>query len=141
RLRITTGQFHCALLHDRHSLERQLDAQVATGDHDAVEGIDDLFERVDSLRLLDLRDDGDLDAFFCHDLVHTLDIAGVTHEGQRDQVCADVQAPTKICLVLFAERGNVDSDTGQVDALVVGNRTSDDHLGGHNRAIGLDDLD
>ncbi len=38
------AELHRALLHDRHRLERQLDAQVAAGDHDAVEGVDDLLE-------------------------------------------------------------------------------------------------
>ena len=50
-----------ALLHERHVLERHLDAEVAAGDHDAVEGLDDLVEVVDRLRLLDLGDDGDAD--------------------------------------------------------------------------------
>jgi hypothetical protein len=37
-------------------LERHLDAEVATGDHETVEGVDDLVEVVDRLRLLDLRE-------------------------------------------------------------------------------------
>ena len=36
-----------------------LHAEVAAGDHDRVEGVDDLVEVLDGLRLLDLGDDGD----------------------------------------------------------------------------------
>ena len=45
------------LLQERHLLERALHAEVAAGDHEAVEGVDDLVEVVDRLRLLDLGDD------------------------------------------------------------------------------------
>ncbi len=115
-----------ALLHDRHGLQRQLDAEVAAGDHDAVERVDDLFEVVDGLRLLDLRDDGDAHALLRHDLVHALDVGRAAHEGERDQVGADAQAPAQVVLVLLAQRGNADGDAGQVDALVVRDRAGDD---------------
>ena len=42
--------------------EGQLDAEVAAGDHDAVEGVDDLVEAVDGLRLLDLGEEREADA-------------------------------------------------------------------------------
>ena len=47
------------LLHQRHLLQRQLHAEVAAGDHDAVERVDDRLELVDRLGLLDLGDDRD----------------------------------------------------------------------------------
>ena len=38
RLGVLPAQLHGALLHQRHLVQRQLDAEVAAGDHDAVEG-------------------------------------------------------------------------------------------------------
>ena len=58
RLGAAAGDLAGALLHQRHLLERHLDAEVAAGHHDAVEGADDLVEVLDGLRLLDLGDDG-----------------------------------------------------------------------------------
>ena len=45
-----------SLLHDRHALDRDLDAEVAARDHDAVGGGDDLVDARHRLGLLDLRD-------------------------------------------------------------------------------------
>ena len=39
RLGLAAGHLDGALLDDRHLLERQLDAEVTAGDHDAVEGL------------------------------------------------------------------------------------------------------
>jgi len=73
--------------------------------------------------------------------VHPLDVRGVAHERQRDDVGAGAQTPAQVVLVLLAQRGHVHGDTGQVDALVVRDRAGDDDLGGHDRAVGVDDLD
>ena len=54
-------------LHERHVLERQLDAEVAAGDHDAVERVDDLGQVLDGLRLLDLGEHRQADALRVHD--------------------------------------------------------------------------
>ena len=62
RLGVAPGLVDDPLLQERHVLERALDAEVAAGDHDAVEGLDDLVEVVDRLRLLDLGDDRERDA-------------------------------------------------------------------------------
>lgn len=140
-LRHATGELDSALLHDRDGFERQLDTQIATGDHDRVERVDDLFERIDRLRLLDLRDDRNPDTLFGHDLVHAGDVGRVADERQRDQVGADAQAPAEVVLVLLAQRGDVHGDTGKVDALVVRHGSGDDDLRGDDDAIGLDDLD
>ena len=51
-LGVLAGDLDGALLHERHLLQRHLDAEVTAGDHDGVEGEDDRFEGVDGLRLL-----------------------------------------------------------------------------------------
>ena len=93
-LAVAAGELDGALLHERHLLERQLDAEVAAGDHDAVERVDDLGEVVDRLRLLDLGDDRQAHALLVHDLVHVDDVRGAADEGQRDQVGAAGAAPS-----------------------------------------------
>ena len=115
--------------------------EVAAGDHDAVERVDDLFEGVDRLRLLDLRDDRDLAALLGHDLEDPVDVRGVAHERQRDVVGAELEAPAQVGFVLLRQRGHVDGDAGEVDALVVRDRAGDDALGLHLDAVGLEDLD
>ena len=74
RLGVAARLLDDQLLHDRHVLERQLDAEVAAGDHDAVEGVHDLVEVLDRLRLLDLGDDREPDALLVHDRAHVLDV-------------------------------------------------------------------
>ena len=129
------------LLNDRHRLEGQLDAQVTSGDHDAVEGVDDLLQVVDRLRLLDLGDHRDLASLLGHDLVHAVDVLRVTHERQRDVVSPQLEAPAQICLVLLGQRRNVHGDTREVDPLVVGHRTGNDDLGSDAHSVGVEDLD
>ena len=73
-LAVCAGDLDGALLDQRHVLERQLDAEVAAGDHHAVERVDDLAEVVDRLRLLDLGDDGQPLALLVHDLVHVVEV-------------------------------------------------------------------
>ena len=55
--------------------QRHFDAEVAAGDHDAVEGVDDVVEVVDGLGLLDLGDDGEAAALLVHDAVDVVDVA------------------------------------------------------------------
>ena len=135
------GELDGVLLHDRHGLERQLHAEVAAGDHDRVERLDDLLELLDGLRLLDLRDDRTRRPTSVHDLVHALDVVGVAHERQRDEVDAELEAPAQVGLVLLGQRGHVHRDAGQVDALVVRDRAGDDDPRRDDGAVGLEDLD
>ena len=83
---------HDLLLQERHVLERALHREVAARDHEAVEGLDDLVEVVDGLRLLDLGDDGQHHALLAHDRADVLDVLGVAHEAQRDEVDAEAAA-------------------------------------------------
>ena len=118
-LGLAAGELDGALLHERHVLERHLDAEVAAGDHDAVEGRDDALEVVDRLRLLDLGDDGHARAELVHDRVDVGDVVGRAHEGQGDHVDAEAHREAEVLAVLVGQRGHADRDAGQVDALVV----------------------
>src|SRR6202011_1662706 len=89
RLGVAAGQGDAAFLHHRDLFQREFDAEVASGDHDAVEGVDDRVEVGHGLGLLDLRDDRDAAADLVHDLVDAVDVGGVADEGQGDHVGAD----------------------------------------------------
>ena len=117
------------LLHERHLLQREFDAQVATGHHEPVEDLKDLREVLDGLRLLDLGDDRQPDPDLVHDRVDVLDVGGRADERQRDHVGPQGQCPAQVGLVLIRQCGDAHGDAGQVDALVVRHRTALDDLG------------
>ena len=102
RLGVLPGHLDGALLHQRHLLQRQLDAEVTAGDHDRVEGQHDGLEVVDRLRLLQLGDHRHAAADPVHHLVDELDVGGRAHERQRDQVDAEPQRELQVVDVLLA---------------------------------------
>ena len=73
-------------LRDRHGLDRNLDAEVAARDHDAVGGGDDGVEFDQRLVLLDLGDDRHALVAFGHERLNALDVLGGAHERERDIV-------------------------------------------------------
>ena len=138
RFGASPGELDGALLHQRHLLQRELDAEVTAGDHHAVERGDDLLEILDCLRLLDLGDHGQANALLVHDLVDPFDICGVTHERQGDHVRLQPQRPAEVRLVLLRHGWDADRDPGQVDALVVGHHPALDHHGDHVGVVNLE---
>ena len=95
------------------------------GDHERVEGLDDLVEVVDGLRLLDLGDDREHDALLAHHAADVLGVGGAAHEAQRDVVDAELERPAQVLDVLLGQRRHRDRDAGQVDALVVADLAGD----------------
>jgi hypothetical protein len=125
------------------TIQRHLHAEVAAGDHDGVEGVDDLFEVVDRLRLLHLGDDRQAHAELVHDRVYVFDVARAAHEGQGDHVGAHAglvlaQRPAQVGHVLVGQRRHGDRDAGQVDALVVGDLAAFDGHALDPRAVHRD---
>ena len=84
---------------------------------------------------------GTLAALFLHDLVHADDVVRVAHERERDEVGTELETPAQVVFVLLGQRRNVDGDTGQVDALVVRHRASNDDLGRDDGVSRRNDLD
>ena len=88
RLRGPAGERDQALLCARDLLDRQLDPEVAAGDHDPALGrLDDLLGALGGLRLLDLGDQRDVAA--CARRSPRCDLLQVrrpAHEGDREQV-------------------------------------------------------
>lgn len=140
RLRVALRELDRALLHDGHLLQRHFDAEVAAGDHDAVERGDDVVYVLHGLWLLDLGDDGDAPAFLVHDAVDVLDVASAAYEGQGDDVGADAQGPAEVIDVLLGERGDGHRDAGEVEALVVGDHAAFDDGGADAGSVDLGDL-
>ncbi|MGY3683441.1 hypothetical protein ACVWXU_007064 [Streptomyces sp. TE33382] len=141
RLGVAPGELDGALLDDRHLFQGHFDAEVAAGDHDAVEGGDDAVDAVDGLGLLDLGDDGEPAALLLHDAVDVVDVASAAHEGEGDDVGADAQGPAEVVDVLFGESGDGDGDAGEVEPLVVGDHAALDDGGADPGAVDLGDFE
>jgi hypothetical protein len=116
-------------------LERQLDAQVAAGDHDAVEGEHDGLEVVDRLGLLQLGDHRQPGALRVHDLVDEVDVGGAAHERERDHVDPQVEGELEVGHVLVRQRGHRHVHARQRDALVVADRPALGDAADHVHAL------
>ena len=124
---------------ERHERGPDLDAEVAARDHDRVGLLEDLVERVDRLRLLDLRDHVRVRAGLLDQRAQVAHVGGRAHERERDEVDAQLERELQVVHVLARERGNRDRDAGQVHALVRGDDAAVDHRAA--RATGLDAVD
>ena len=119
----------CLLLDEGNLGEGQLNTEVTTSDHDAVELVDDVLQVLNCLGLLNLGNDGYADTLFVHDLVDGVNVCAGTDEGECNDVCTHLQCEAQVVRVLLGQRGQGDCCAGQVDALVVGDGTTDDHAG------------
>lgn len=140
-LRVALGEFDGALLDDRDLFEGHFDAEVAAGDHDAVECGDDVVDVVDGLGFFHLGDDGEVAAFFGHDAVDVFDVASAADEGERDDVGSGAQGPAEVGFVLVGEGGDGDGDSGEVEALVVGDHAAFDDAGADAGSVDCGDFE
>ena len=130
------------LLHDRHLLERQLHAQVAAGDHHAVERLDDPREVLHRLGLLDLGQDRDPSTDLVHDRVHVVDVVARCARTTGSTMSTPIRrAQRRSSLSLSDSAGTLTATPGEVDALVVADRPTLDHAGAHAGADDVDDLE
>ena len=114
------GRAQQLLLHDRHGLDRQLDAEIAAGDHHAVGRADDVLGAIDGLGLLDLGDQRQARV-----AAHLLDVLGGAHEGQGDHVDADRFPEVEHLEVVGRHRVETARGPGDVEALTRGHRAAD----------------
>jgi len=115
RLAEHVGHLDDALLIDRHQLRRNLNAQVASGDHDAVRCFQDGLQIVEAFLVFNLGDDLNLRfALFNQDLADRIDIFRAAHEGCGDEVHIILAAEAQIALVLGGHERH-----GQLDARAV----------------------
>jgi len=92
---------------DRDVLDGQLDPEVAAGDHRAVGRAHDLLDPLDGLRRLDLGDQRQPRVG-----AHGGDVIGAAHEGQRDEVDADLLAEAQVLGVHLGHRGRAAAPPG-----------------------------
>ena len=100
----------------------------------AVEGVDDLVEVVDRLRLLDLGDDREADALLVHDRRGRP--RRPSAERTNDSAIMSTvrrSAQRRSSLSFSVSAGTRDGDAGQVDALVVADRAADHDRGAARR--------
>ena len=105
------------LLHDRHALHRNLDAEIAARHHDAVGCSDDVVEIVERLVLFDLGDHGRRFAALGDEGFDALYVFGRSHERNRDVVDALIQAEGEKLEVLLGHRAEIERTVRIVDAL------------------------
>jgi len=106
------------LLHERHELRADLDAEVAAGDHDRVSLRENVVERVDRLRLLDLGDHVSGRSLLLDQRLQVADVGGRSHERERDEVAPELEGELEVFEILPRQRRDRDRDTGKVHALV-----------------------
>ena len=111
-------------LDHRHLGQRQLDAEVAAGDHDAAaRGADDLGRVLGRLALLDLGDHRDVGAERAQPLGDRLEVGRGGDEGQRQQV--DAVLDRELDPAQVAVGGGRAGGAGDVHPLVGGQRAAD----------------
>ena len=91
------------LLDDRHVLQRDLNAHVAAGNHDAVRDAQDLVDVVDALGVFNLGDDLDgVAAVFLQNFPDLQDVLRAAGEGGGDEIKARLDAKLDVVAVLVA---------------------------------------
>ena len=93
------------LLEERHRRRPDLHAEVAARDHHRIRLLEDLVERVDRLRLLDLRDHVRVRVRLRDQRAQVADVGRRSHERQRDEVDAELERELEVFGVLPRERG------------------------------------
>jgi hypothetical protein len=103
------------LLHHRHVLERQLDAEVSPGHHHAIAEPDDLLQLLERLVLLDLGDDQRLAS---HLLAGLLQVDCALYEAEPHVVDVVGSCELEVATILVGHEFGVHDHAGQVNPLV-----------------------
>ena len=69
-----------AALDTRDSLDRHLNTQITTGNHDTIAGFDDLIDVIYTLLVLNLGDDLDVAVMSIENILYSLYISSIAHE-------------------------------------------------------------
>ena len=124
--RVVAGERQQAALHARDLLDRQLDPEVAAGDHHpGLHRLDDLLGALDRLRLLDLRDHRDVRAAGAHPALDRRQVLGAAHERDREQVDVVLDREVDPGEVLAPGGRQPDLRAREIEPLVGGDATAD----------------
>mmetsp|Transcript_13826 Transcript_13826/g.30030 ORF Transcript_13826/g.30030 Transcript_13826/m.30030 type:complete len:526 (+) Transcript_13826:423-2000(+) len=98
------------LLCEEDLLGRDLHAQIAASDHDAVRHAEDVLVVVKSFLVLDLGNDFDAaPAVFREDFADVRHVRGFTHERRRDEIDTVLDAPIDDVIdILLSQSGQID---------------------------------
>ncbi len=116
------------LLASGHGFERQLHTEIASRDHDGIGEGQDLVERLQRGGFLDLGEDA------CPSRGHLpqlRDVVRALHEGETEPIDRKRERVIEIGAILGRERGDRQQRIGEVDALVVLDRTALHHIRRH----------
>ncbi len=120
---------------------RDLDAEIAAGDHDGVGDFEDAVEVLDGLGLFELGDDPGVGLEGGEAAFDVADVVGGADEGDGDGVDALSDGEDQILLVFLGERGDLDGDAGEIDALVLAEHAAVDDDAGDVGAFDLLDAE
>lgn len=108
--------FDDATLDDGQFFVGDFNAEVAAGDHDGVGGGDEFEEVLDGGLVFDFGDDAGVgSAAVAEQLAQFGNVVGFAHEGEGDEVNAELDAELDIAAVLVGDGGQGDVDAGEVD--------------------------
>ncbi len=107
---------------------RDFDAEISAGDHDGVGYFEDGVEVLDGLGLFELGDDPGVGVEGGEAAFDVADVVGGADEGDGDGVDALADGEDEVFLVLLGERGDLDGDAGEIDALVLAEHAAVDDL-------------
>ena len=110
--------------------EVDLNAQVATGDHDGVGGGQDAVDVVHALAVLDLGDDADVGVVLVQQVADVVHVLCGAHKGSGDEIKALLHAEDDVVAVTLAQVRHGEVDAGHVDALFVFDLAAVQHLAG-----------
>jgi hypothetical protein len=137
---VALGDHH--LLGHEYLSRRNLDTEIATGDHDTVGDLEDGVEVADTLLVLDLGDDLDVLALLAEHFADGQNVVGATDERSKDHVDIVLDTKSQVGLVLFRKSWEVDVGLWQVDALSGRDLAVVDSLGTNGLLVlDLDDLE
>ena len=114
-----------------HLLGRQLDAQIATGHHNAVGLLQDAVDVGHRLGLFDLGDDRDRAVQFFQVALQGLDIAGIAHKAERHIVGTQFGGQRRIVTILAGKGRYRQFAAGQIHPLVVAQHATADNPAMH----------
>ena len=113
------------LLYQRHLFERDLDAEIAARDHDAVGHGHDRIDRVERFVLFDLRDDRYVLAAFRNEALDPRHVFGRLHEGHRDPIDVLRNAESEVLEIAIGDGRDRERSVGIVDALLTAQFAAD----------------
>ena len=117
------------LLYQRYILGRNLYAQIASGNHNAVGYADNFIDMLHTGLILDFGNNPDRRACFLKHLTDSDNIIGLLHKRCRNIIHIMLDSKQNICLVLLRQKRQLQLDTGASHTLTRAQLTAVDYLG------------